>query len=263
MDIKIIVAAHKKYWMKEDPVYLPLHVGAEGKVPLDYTLDNTGDNISAKNPNYCELTGLYWAWKNLKNDYIGLCHYRRYFGYKAAPIATMEEKKQLIFRKEDYENILKDYDVILPEKTFLGIRSSIKKQYAVNHYWKDMCIARQVIEEKYPEYAATFDIVMKKHSGYYLNMLVTRKEIFDAYCDWIFSILFEVEKRVDISGYDALQSRIFGLISERLFNVWLWNQKLKVKEVPVVFLEQHESVSLKRRIRMWISRNTCRLLDLY
>ena len=59
MDIKILVAAHKKYWMPEDPVYLPLHVGAEGKADLGYTKDNTGDNISLKNPHYCELTGLY------------------------------------------------------------------------------------------------------------------------------------------------------------------------------------------------------------
>ena len=86
MDIKLIVATHKKYWMPEDPMYLPIHVGAEGKTdengsPLDlgYVKDNTGDNISSKNANYCELTGLYWAWKNLTADYIGLVHYRRQF----------------------------------------------------------------------------------------------------------------------------------------------------------------------------------------
>ena len=72
MDIKILVATHKKYWMPEDEVYLPLHVGAEGKSDLGYIKDNTGENISAKNPNYCELTGLYWAWKNLRVDYTHL-----------------------------------------------------------------------------------------------------------------------------------------------------------------------------------------------
>ena len=82
MNIKILVAAHKQYWMPEDSVYLPLHVGAEGKADLGYTKDNMGDNISAKNPNFCELTGLYWAWKNLEADYVGLVHYRRYFTRK-------------------------------------------------------------------------------------------------------------------------------------------------------------------------------------
>ena len=73
MNIKILVAAHKNYWMPEDSVYLPLHVGAEGKSDLGYTKDNTGDNISAKNPNFCELTGLYWAWKNLEAVMSGWC----------------------------------------------------------------------------------------------------------------------------------------------------------------------------------------------
>ena len=75
MDIKILVATHKAYWMPEDDVYLPLHVGREGKQDLGFVGDNIGDNISLKNPNFCELTGLYWAWKNLQCDYIGLCHY--------------------------------------------------------------------------------------------------------------------------------------------------------------------------------------------
>lgn len=65
MDIKILVATHKKYWMPKDEIYLPIHVGKKGKDDLGYIGDDTGDNISIKNPNYCELTGLYWAWKNM------------------------------------------------------------------------------------------------------------------------------------------------------------------------------------------------------
>ena len=87
MNIKILVAAHKQYWMPEDSVYLPLHVGAEGKPDLGYTKDNTGENISAKNPNFCELTGLYWAWKNLEADYVGLVHYRRYLPVRKCGIS--------------------------------------------------------------------------------------------------------------------------------------------------------------------------------
>ena len=80
MDIKVIVAAHKPYRMPQDSMYLPLHVGrALTDQDLGWQGDNTGDNISLKNPYYCELTGLYWAWKNLKADAIGLVHYRRFF----------------------------------------------------------------------------------------------------------------------------------------------------------------------------------------
>ena len=117
MDIKIIVAAHKRYWMPEDEMYLPLHVGAEGKTdesgkPLDlgYVKDNTGDNISAKNANYCELTGLYWAWKNLDADYIGLAHYRRHFSNGRAG----NDKKVRVIGKSDMEERLKDTDILLP-----------------------------------------------------------------------------------------------------------------------------------------------------
>ena len=88
-EVRIIVAAPKKYRMPDDKMYLPLHVGAEGKkdadgkaLDLGYARDNTGENISALNPSFCELTGLYWAWKNLRADYIGLAHYRRHFSMK-------------------------------------------------------------------------------------------------------------------------------------------------------------------------------------
>lgn len=103
MDIKILVAAHKKYWMPSDDVYMPLQVGAEGKESLGYTPDNTGDNICSKNPNYCELTGLYWAWKNLDCQYIGLCHYRRYFG-RRVHTKDIEKKKRQFF----IERIMRD-----------------------------------------------------------------------------------------------------------------------------------------------------------
>ena len=81
-NIKVIVATHKKYEMPNDKMYIPIHVGSEGKKELGYVKDNTGDNISDKNSYFCELTGLYWAWKNLDFDYLGLVHYRRHFCLK-------------------------------------------------------------------------------------------------------------------------------------------------------------------------------------
>ena len=114
MDIKILVAAHKKYWMPKDSVYLPIQVGAALHPALGYVPDNTGYNISDKNPNYCELTALYWAWKNLECEYIGLCHYRRYFGHTVYS-KDVEKKKSAIFSKVDYENLLTKYNVILPK----------------------------------------------------------------------------------------------------------------------------------------------------
>lgn len=235
MDIKILVAAHKAYWMPEDNVYLPVHVGREGKADLGYVSDNTGDNISHKNANYCELTGLYWAWKNLDCDYIGLCHYRRYFAKKSWYFST-ESKKSAIFLQEDYEKLLKYYDVILPKKRNYYIET-VRSQYEHAHNKRDLDEAEKIIAEKYPEYSEAFVKIMQRRKLHILNMFVMKKALFDEYCTWLFDILFELEKRIDISGYDTYQRRVFGFLSERLFNVWLEKRKLKIKEVGVVNLE--------------------------
>lgn len=233
MDLKVLVATHKKYWMPEDACYLPLHVGREGKNDLGYVGDNTGDNISNKNANYCELTGLYWAWKNLNCEYIGLCHYRRYFAKKE----KVRDKKERIMGAHDYESLLEKYDVILPTKRNYYIET-VRSQYEHAHVKSDLDTVKQVIDELYPDYNNAFEVVMNRRRLHILNMFVMKKSLFDEYCKWLFTILFEVEKRVDISSYSVYEARIFGFLSERLFNVWLEKQQLNCKEVPVVFLEK-------------------------
>lgn len=252
MDIKILVATHKKYWMPEDDVYIPIQVGREGKESLGYLEDNTGDNISAKNANYCELTGLYWAWKNINCQYIGLCHYRRYFANKAKS-SNLADKKAAIFHRQDYEALLQKYDVILPKKRNYYIET-VRSQYEHAHNKRDLDETEKIIQELYPEYSGCFTKVMNRTKLHILNMFVMKKELFDEYCKWLFTILFELEKRIDISSYNQYEARVFGFLSERLFNVWLERKKLKVIEVPVVFLEKQDWVKkiyefLKRKFR--------------
>lgn len=235
MNIKILVATHKAYWMPEDDVYLPLHVGREGKQDLGFVGDNTGDNISLKNPNFCELTGLYWAWKNLQCDYIGLCHYRRYFANKPKT-SELTDKKHAIYNKDEYEKLLKKYDVILPMKRNYYIET-VRSHYEHAHKKRDLDEVERIIKEMYPEYVDTFNKVMNSTKLYILNMFVMKKELFNNYCKWLFSIEFELEKRINISTYDAYNARIFGFLSERLFNVWLMHQSLKIVEVNVINLE--------------------------
>lgn len=248
MDIKILVAAHKKYWMPEDRVYVPLHVGAENKTPLGYLPDNTGDNISAKNPNYCELTGLYWAWKNLDCEYIGLCHYRRYFGNRVHT-DNLEKKKEAVLIREDYEKLLATYDILLPKKRNYYIET-VRSQYENAHNKRDLDEVENIIKEKYPEYVLPFTKVMERKKLYILNMFVMKKKSFDEYCAWLFDILFELEKRIDISSYNTYESRVFGFMAERLFNVWLEKQDLKKYELPVVFLENINWIAKGSRFLM-------------
>ena len=241
MDIKILVATHKKYDMPSEDIYLPIHVGREGKEDLGYQGDNQGENISLKNSNYCELTGLYWAWKNLQCDVIGLSHYRRYFTDKSKfeVAKNKNNKMDLILNKQDIEKILKNADIIVPKNRNYYIET-IYSHYKNAHHIKDLDETRNIIEELYPEYLENFDRVMNGKTIHLYNMFVMKKELFDEYCEWLFNILFELEKRVDISDYDAYQSRIFGFISERLFNVWILQKHMLSREIDVINIESIE-----------------------
>ncbi len=236
MDIKILVAAHKKYWMPSDPCYLPLHVGREGKQDLGYIGDNTGDNISSMNPYFCELTGIYWAWKNMHADYIGLCHYRRYFAGKVHD-RNLSAKQQAILSTADYEKLLQDYDCLLPNKRNYYIET-VRSQYEHAHNKRDLDECEKIIAEKYPEYSAAFTKIMQQKRLHILNMFVMKWELFDTYCQFLFGVLFELEKRIDISNYTKYEARVYGFLSERLLNVWIEKNHVKYKEISVVFMEK-------------------------
>ena len=234
MNIKVLIATHKKYDMPSDPVYYPVQAGRELHDALEYPGDNTGDHISGKNKNFCELTCLYWAWKNLEADYLGLVHYRRHFAGKFS-----FQKRNRILTGEQLSALLEKYPVIMPEKRNYFIENNYS-QYVHAHNEQDLTVTRSVIEEKYPDYLAAWDRIMKRTDGYRFNMCIMRRDLMDAYCAWLFDILFEVEKQLDISNYSAYDARVFGFISERLLDVWVEKNQPPVKVLPVVNLEsQH------------------------
>lgn len=237
MDIKILVATHKKYWMPEDKMYVPIHVGKLGKSDMGFMGDDTGDNISIKNSNYCELTGLYWAWKNLDAEVIGLVHYRRHFVNKKKLIESLEFKKKNILKKEQIEFIFKSYDIITPNKRKYYIETN-RSHYCHAHYAEGLDLTGQIVGEMFPEYKLSFDKVMDRTSAHMFNMFIMRKQRFDEYCAWLFAILFELEKRLDFSEYSPGEARVFGYISEMLFDVWLDYHQYPYYEVAVSFMEK-------------------------
>ena len=230
--IKLIVATHKKYKMPKDDVYLPIHVGAYGKDSIGYIRDDSGDNISKKNLNYCELTGLYWAWKNLDSQYLGLVHYRRHYTVK-----RIGNKWNRILTRCQLEKLLENNSIILPPKRNYFIETTYS-QYAHAHHAIDLDVTRKIIKEKYPEYIVAFDNCMKSTKGHKFNMFIMKKEYINSYCEWLFDILFELENRLDISDYSQNDLRVFGFVSERLLDVWLITNKLKYKEISVMFMEK-------------------------
>lgn len=234
--VKIIVATHKKYKMPDDELYLPVQVGSEGKENLGYQVDNNGENISNKNATFCELTGLYWAWKNLDADYIGLCHYRRHFTCKKLIPFNEDAKFKILLNKKQTEEILKDTDIILPKKREYYIEN-LYDHYKHTMYVETLDETRKIIEEKCPNYLPEFDKLHKRTSAHMFNMFVMKKEYLNDYCEWLFDILFELEKRIDSSKYDSFHARYLGRISELLLDVWINTNGLKYREVKVIDMQ--------------------------
>ncbi len=236
MKTTILIATHKDYPMPEDTLYLPLHVGKDlSSVSLPFQGDNTGVHISEKNPHYCELTALYWAWKNLDSDYIGLAHYRRHFTVQK-PGPFCKNKFPFILNSTEVELLLQKHAILLPKPRKYYIETNYS-HYVHAHPAESLDKTKQIIELLYPEYSSAFDLVMNRTTAHMFNMFVMKKEIFHAYCDWLFHILFALESKLNISSYDAYNQRIFGFVSELLLDVYLEKNALSYKEIDMMFME--------------------------
>ena len=255
----IYIATHKKFNVPNLNGYCALQVGAEGKEKYGYLRDNIGNHISGKNANYCELTGLYWIWKNTDDSYKGLVHYRRYFGRN-----NLSNKISDICSYEYLLNCLKSVDIVLPYVEYF--KQNAKEEILLHCCTEEIFDKlRQIIETKYPDYIETYDRYFNEIKASLFNMLFCKREIFDAYCEWLFSILFVLEKQVDLAKLNTYQQRLYGFLSERLLNVWVIKNKLVVKHLPVIHMELpvFDRIRLVRRrftnrFRFWIKRGSQR-----
>lgn len=227
MKTEILVAAHKKFPMPKVEGYVPILVGATRnyKDGISYQRDDEGENISSKNPNYNELTAVYWAWKNLKDvDAIGLVHYRRYLfdskPYSLDNVISIQKVNQLLSK----------YDVILPKKRNYYIESNYS-HYIHAHHQEPLDKTREIIVKDYPQYLTMFDKVMKRSKAHMFNMFIMKTDAFDSYCNFMFEVLEKVEKQIDISNYSVQEARVYGYISELLMDVWLETNAYKYTEV--------------------------------
>jgi hypothetical protein len=235
MDIKIVIATHKNYWLPNDPCFLPLQVGKVQGVFLGCQGDDSGENISDRNAVYHELTGLYWAWKNVQADYLGLCHYRRYFAHTSWGF-DLPGKRKSILGREDFEELLRDCDCVLPSKRHYYIET-IRSQYEHAHHAQDLAMLEKVTLALYPEYSQAFAEVMEQRSLHLWNMFVMKRPLFDAYCEFLFKIFFTLEKQMREQG-TVIEPGLFGFLSERLLDVWITKHNIQYKEVPVMFMEK-------------------------
>ena len=237
-NIKVLVDAHKKYWMPSDEMYLPLHVGhAIAKQEIGFQGDDSGENISAKNANYCELTGIYWAWKNLDADYIGLVHYRRYISNKNSKLAAMlcQDKQRAILTSKKAQDVLEHADVIVPTRRNYYIET-LYSHYEHTHDHRHLDITGEIIQLICPEYYETYKRMLQRKSGHMFNMFIMKKELYHAYCEWLFAILGQVEQKVDTSAMTPYEARFMGRISELLLDVWMEYNQVNYKELPCIQL---------------------------
>jgi hypothetical protein len=223
--------------MPTDKCYLPLHVGRESKTDIGFTGDNTGKNISLKNPYYSELTGLYWAWKNLNCTYLGLVHYRRHFSMKSWLFRKRHTPLECVLTDAELDNLLKLNSVLLPARRHYYIETIASHyQHTMTDGEKHLAAVRSIILEIFPDYVAAFDRVMSKRSAHMFNMFIMPKALADKYCAWLYKILFELEDHIDTSKYSDFDKRYLGRVSEMLLDVWLVHNKIKAKEIGRVDL---------------------------
>lgn len=250
-NIKIYVACHKESYVPENPYLYPIQVGtALSRNYLDGMLhDNDGDNISEKNKSYCELTAQYWAWKNDDADYYGFFHYRRYFafnpeldrddGWGNITYDRISESavKEMKLQPEVMKRLILKYDVIsVKGRRYSQIQEDgsamdIYHEYGMANFQhrKDLDIALQVLEERHPEFKEAARTYMKADTAHECNMFIMKKEIYHAYCEWLFDILFETEKRIDTTWYSVEEYRVMGYLAERLCGIYYTYLKSKTE----------------------------------
>lgn len=240
--ITIYVAMHKPddhlLLLRDYPIFNPIHCGKaiyeknqNGYLPE--LNDNTGDNISLKNSHYCELTAMYWAWKNDRvNDIIGLNHYRRYFGEPSNPEEFIKE--------ETIKELLTESDFLIngcgtDNDNTRSIFESVYNQYKMTHNIEDLDNLLLIIKKIFPDLYKTINYEIHYSGAMCLcNMFITTKERFNEYCEFLFTILFELEKTIDFTKniYQGYNGRVFGFLGERIFRPWLKAKNYRAVPLP-------------------------------
>lgn len=180
---------------------------------------------------------MFWAWKNLDCDYLGLVHYRRYFTKMTKRYNESINIDDVILNRFEVEKLLENSDIIVPKRRKYYIET-LYSHYDHTFDGSHLDLARKMIEMKNPEYLSSFDKVMEQRSGYMFNMFIMKKELADDYFSWLFPILDSMYESMDLSGLTDFEARLFGRVSELLFNVWLVKSNLTPKEVPFMYMEK-------------------------
>lgn len=266
--VRIFVTTHKDVNVFWGNVLEPVQVGVtHPRKRLRWALqDDAGENISDLNATYCELTTQYWAWKNVYDaEYVGFCHYRRYFDFSGEEHdensygEVMDQRidwgSQARYGLDDASIIkaVQGCDVVTTRvrdlRKFPEGFSTVREQYAAAAYLDvaDLNRVMDLVCQMYPEYAQDVEAYLAEPYTCFCNMFVMRYEFFDRYCEWLFPVLERFVDDWDTSYLSHERLRTPGHLAERLLNVFLKHEqrvrpKLVWKQVQCVHFEHPEPV---------------------
>jgi len=227
-DTNIYVITHKNFNVPTNKIYTTLWVGKQKQCNISCLYEN-GENISELNERINECTGIYWVWKHSLAEIVGVIHYRRYFcGETIDEIITEREVRALL---ERYDIVVARANKTYPKTNSEYLRDSIDGSAFLNAYE----LIENEISDKQPDYIEFFYKMMNGYAFFPCNMFITRREIFNKYCEWLFSIILPAANLFDPLPYDDYSKRAIGFLAERLLTVWLYKHDYKIKEVPVLF----------------------------
>lgn len=266
--MKIVIATHKKIDFDLPKYYIPVQVNAEVMAKWDnYVHDSDGINISRKNYCYCELTAMYWLWKNCDDDIKGLCHYRRFFSRNQylttseMDFCQLKNLRKYVLEEKEIKKMLDKCDAIVV-RPYRPYPLTEMEDLNIWCFSEDIEKLRSTISGMCPEYLNSFDKIMKKTNLSHYNMFIARKELFDGYSEWLFNVLENVEKTIDISNYDMQHKRIYGYLAEALLNVYIEKNHIFVQHAKVVEPIEFDNINrmrllkinLKEKIEQWLIR---------
>lgn len=264
-DLRIFVTTHKPVQVPRGSVFQPVQVGPGTKTSRfgNSFHDDEGDSISALNPSYCEMTTQYWAWKNTSSDYVGFCHYRRYFSFSDVPYkenaygevmddyVDADAVARYGLDDEDARRFVEGFDIVTTPlhdlRSFPGAFSTPREHYAAAPLLRvaDLDRCMDIVRRLRPDFAPDADAFLAGHHACFCNMYILRRELFDDYCSFVFPVLEEFCREGDMTHYGREALRTPGHLAERLFNVWYLHELrtrpgLRTRELQCVHFSSPE-----------------------